>query len=553
MHEKLPPFVRSALEGTAPYPQYPTTRFVFDTETTPLTPIDIPDGPWQMNDTSPPSAEETAAFIAAGISVDSKGRPLHPAFLEMAKDPAVGVVTGKGRYWNWGPNYTADPIVITDTADPRVLLIRRGDTGAWALPGGFIDPHETDAATAARRELKEETSLVLDDTPTEVYVGLVGDARTTAHAWPETSAYLYRVPTQQPVQGQDDAQDARWIRLRDLGDSLFGSHKFLVEQALRYLPEPTTPSLQETLTKPFEELPVEYVSAGHMAYDHMFVSDAASMLFVKRHLAERFNDPVRETHSRLYLQKEAAFYEYLAQRGFTALPHQVALIEDSLLAMDAFPSRDGWQWRAPRDDTLFARYTADILNALTTLQRIAPPADTECSFPITPSYETFWREGWDAITPTSLQAITQKALSLSEHWNAPQQQALAELLANAPELLTVSSNLSRTPPLYMAHNDARQSNIAWHENEGVRMVDWSWADPAPEHADTTMFLVDLAKSGHDVTPYMYSINKEYLVTLIGFWLAHSIWETRDGSTTVREQQVASAVAAYQLLTLPSLT
>jgi len=105
----------------------------------------------------------------------------------------------------------------------------------------------------------------------------------------------------------------------------------------------------------------------------------------------------------------------------------------------------------------------------------------------------------------------------------------------------------------MAHNDARQSNIAWHENEGVRMVDWSWADPAPEHADTTMFLVDLAKSGHDVTPYMYSINKEYLVTLIGFWLAHSIWETRDGSTTVREQQVASAVAAYQLLTLPSPT
>ena len=56
---------------------------------------------------------------------------------------------------------------------------------------------------------------------------------------------------------------------------------------------------------------------------------------------------------------------------------------------------------------------------------------------------------------------------------------------------------------------------------------------------------------NDLTPKQYEVlevfNKEHAQTLIGFWLAHSLWQTRDGSSTVREHQVASAVAAHQLL------
>jgi len=62
-----------------------------------------------------------------------------------------------------------------------------------------------------------------------------------------------------------------------------------------------------------------------------------------------------------------------------------------------------------------------------------------------------------------------------------------------------------------------------------------------------MFLIDLVKSGKDIILHLSVINQKYTQALIGFWLAHSLWETRDGSQTVREHQVASAVAAYKVL------
>ncbi|MBL8795322.1 MAG: NUDIX hydrolase, partial [Planctomycetia bacterium] len=59
------------------------------------------------------------------------------------------------------PAVTVDVVVVTRAAPRRVLLIRRqGEpfAGYWAIPGGFVDEHET-LETAARRELHEETGV----------------------------------------------------------------------------------------------------------------------------------------------------------------------------------------------------------------------------------------------------------------------------------------------------------------------------------------------------------------------------------------------------------
>ncbi len=60
------------------------------------------------------------------------------------------------------PALTVDCVVFAIGADGlEVLLIERAHephTGAWALPGGFVDMDE-DLESAARRELEEETGL----------------------------------------------------------------------------------------------------------------------------------------------------------------------------------------------------------------------------------------------------------------------------------------------------------------------------------------------------------------------------------------------------------
>lgn len=548
MNEHILEHIKNTIEGAEPYPGYPTSRLTLDVnELDGMTDIEIPEGPWEINNNNLPSPEVTAKFAAAGYAIDSKGRPLHPGFREMVTDPNVGVVTGRGRYWEWGPNYTADPIVITRTAYPRILLIKRGDTGAWALPGGFVDPQDTDASMAALRELKEEATLTGVSDPQEVYVGVVGDKRTTAHAWAETSAYLMQLDRQVPVFGQDDAKDARWFRLDQLKQRLFGSHEFLINQALPFAEFEQKKSIIEILGQPKDMLDIEVINAGHMAYDHLFVRSGESDLFVKQHIAERFSDPFREAHSRAYLEKEFNLYEYVAQRGFSYIPDRVDLIDDSMLAMDALKEEDGWLWRAPRNEQ-FDTYVQNVLAAIEQLELV--PVDTDSTYHevINPTYETFWEEGWSDISEEKIEAIKAKIIQLSEKWSEDQKESALSLIISLSALRERAKTIDRNVPLFMAHNDVRQSNIAWHPREGARFVDWSWGDPAPHNADSTMFIVDLAKSGHDISKYKDRINSDQLVVLIGFWLAHSLWETRDGSSTVREHQVASAVAAHNILT-----
>jgi len=49
---------------------------------------------------------------------------------------------------------------IARTPDGKVLLVRRADTGTWALPGGTLDWGET-LSNALVRELREETGARL--------------------------------------------------------------------------------------------------------------------------------------------------------------------------------------------------------------------------------------------------------------------------------------------------------------------------------------------------------------------------------------------------------
>lgn len=95
----------------------------------------------------------------------------------------------------------------------RLLLIKRGHApgaGLWSLPGGRIEPGETDAE-ALVREMREETGLVID--PGQ----LIGAVRRPARdgAVFDIRDYAATV-TGGTLRPGDDAADARWVNAREL-------------------------------------------------------------------------------------------------------------------------------------------------------------------------------------------------------------------------------------------------------------------------------------------------------------------------------------------------
>jgi bifunctional NMN adenylyltransferase/nudix hydrolase len=104
-----------------------------------------------------------------------------------------------------------------------VLLIRRGQPpgqGLLALPGGFLDPHES-LWHACLRELAEETGL---QASTAQWRAALQASQVFDH--PERSqrgrtltyAHYFELPgTLAPVQAADDAADARWWPKAQLG------------------------------------------------------------------------------------------------------------------------------------------------------------------------------------------------------------------------------------------------------------------------------------------------------------------------------------------------
>ena len=158
---------------------------------------------------------------------------LHPWHDDPLHTGDFAHVDGKGKFWHYGANHTADCIILSDEPEPCVVLITRHDNGLLALPGGFVDLGET-AITAAVREAREEIGIVLDESQaTEVYDGPVADHRATHHAWPHTTAFRFLVFRTVTLTPGDDATDVNWYTPRTLSRHMcHGSHFSLIAAAL---------------------------------------------------------------------------------------------------------------------------------------------------------------------------------------------------------------------------------------------------------------------------------------------------------------------------------
>jgi len=303
---------------------------------------------------------------------------------------------------------------------------------------------------------------------------------------------------------------------------------------------------KELLAQRFEkEFALRDTPGGHMAYDYALLEHEGEPYFIKHHDSATFTDPERETHSRLYLSKESATYDHLHEQGFVSIPRHHELLGDTTLLLEGLPPEQGWYWRAPTGNSTHD-YIQDVLASLATLETIGQP---ENCYPITPTYLSFNEEGWSTLHFTDNgDHVRQKIREIRHQLHTKTAEAVDEL-GKQIEVLAMHFTQPHTSCFTaFAHHDARQTNIAWHPEHGTRIVDWSWAGAGLPKSDSTSFLIDLAKSGVDVNDYLDEyFNPDHAMTLIGFWLGHSIWPTRPGNESVRLHQIASAATAYQLL------
>lgn len=278
-----------------------------------------------------------------------------------------------------------------------------------------------------------------------------------------------------------------------------------------------------------------------MNYERFLIEDDARIEFVKHHNPLLFSDHAREQHSREYLLKEHAMMRHVRDQDFAHVPAYSRLIGDSSLVMEGLSENMHWHWRAPSPHSSYLEHT---LSSLTRLSQIDAPDNFLDSH--APSHVSLVADGWRSVDSTQLEQVSSHLYTVSSSMHPRFQMLIPQLVGELYELRDTAPNTM--PSTHFCHHDMRQANIAWHPDGDVKIVDWSWAGLGPEKADHTSLLIDLHKSGHDVTEHLDEhFDADHAHSMVGFLLARSIAPSLDPASTVRLHQAASAVSAYALM------
>lgn len=132
------------------------------------------------------------------------------------------------------PALTVDGVLLKGR---DALLVRRGRApfeGAWAVPGGFVEPGET-VEGACLRELAEETGLqgaILD------LLGVWSDPKRDPRGPTVSVVFVCRVRGIVPAIAGDDAEEAKWWPLDALPGALAFDHAEILAAARAWLDRP---------------------------------------------------------------------------------------------------------------------------------------------------------------------------------------------------------------------------------------------------------------------------------------------------------------------------
>lgn len=229
-----------------------------------------------------------------------------------------------------------------------------------------------------------------------------------------------------------------------------------------------------------------------------------------------------------------------------------------VLMTTSYASADGWLWRSPAEKSVAKRYISAVVAAVRELEKTDLPHGVIEGLQLQPFAATKLGldDGIDQVIAEAdirRQLIDNYQTLLSEQSEVNQRrcQKMMELLNNSDELADISARAKhfvKQPEDCFDHSDVRSDNLAFHPQTGqLKLVDWNWASYVPRGSGATEFLVDMARHGQDVTPWLDELNVEMLAAFVGFYLIRSLKPPLQPGDNLRQMRALSASTAYDLL------
>ena len=305
------------------------------------------------------------------------------------------------------------------------------------------------------------------------------------------------------------------------------------------------------------ELRITPVSGGFSLNRRALVSSGDRTIFVKEVDANLLSDEGERELG--WLKKDYAVTRLLQKTYPQYVANWTELADDGhVLMTSSYASLDGWLWQPPTDNSVAERYISTVITAVRELEKIKLPQELIEELQLQPfvARELGLDDGIDQIIADAdirrrLIDNYQKLLPNQLEINQWRCQAIIELLEKRDELIDISvraKEFAKQTEGCFNHSDVRSDNLAFNPQTGeLKLVDWNWASYVPQGSGATEFLVDMARHGHDVTPWLGELNVEMLASFVGFFLTRSLKPPLKPGDNLRQMQALSAAVAYDLL------
>ena len=332
-------------------------------------------------------------------------------------------------------------------------------------------------------------------------------------------------------------------------ETLSNRNKLLTDRALQ--------CAAAELGADLSDLQVTSVSGGFSRNRRALVSAGDKTIFVKEVDVDLLpDDGEREL---AWLKKDYEMTRLLQKIHPQYVADWTKLAGDGYVLMtSSYASADGWLWLPPAEKSVAKRYISAVVTATRELEKTELPHKVIEELQLQPftTAKLGLDDGIDQIIidgDIRRQLIDNYRTLLPEQPEVNQRrcQKMIDLLGESDKLVDISvraKQFAKQSEDCFNHSDVRSDNLAFHPQTGeLKLVDWNWASYAPRGSGATEFLIDMARHGHDVTPWLSEVNAEMLAAFVGFYLIRSLKPPLRPGDNLRQMQALSAAAAYDLL------